>query len=74
MTYPEGSSFLIVKILLFNEVYFQLLNYSFQQGRTESFKFIVMQLVGASVDKLQKQQPKKHFTFVTILHCVVIFF
>ncbi|VDO33559.1 unnamed protein product, partial [Onchocerca flexuosa] len=35
------------------------------RGRTESFKFIVMQLVGASIDKLQKQQPKKHFTFST---------
>uniref|UniRef100_A0A2K6WIL6 non-specific serine/threonine protein kinase n=1 Tax=Onchocerca volvulus TaxID=6282 RepID=A0A2K6WIL6_ONCVO len=35
------------------------------RGRTETFKFIVMQLVGASIDKLQKQQPKKHFTFST---------
>ncbi|VDO23140.1 unnamed protein product, partial [Brugia timori] len=37
------------------------------RGRTESFKFIVMQLVGTSVDKLQKQQPKKHFTFALSL-------
>ncbi|VDK80364.1 unnamed protein product [Litomosoides sigmodontis] len=37
------------------------------RGRTESFKFIVMQLVGASVDKLQRQQPKKHFTLSTTI-------
>ncbi|KAK6101787.1 Protein kinase domain family protein [Brugia pahangi] len=37
------------------------------RGRTESFKFIVMQLVGTSVDKLQKQQPKKHFTLSTTI-------
>ncbi|KAM3723664.1 Tau-tubulin kinase [Dirofilaria immitis] len=37
------------------------------RGRTESFKFIVMQLVGTSIDKLQKQQSNKHFTFSTTI-------
>uniref|UniRef100_A0A0R3S362 Protein kinase domain-containing protein n=1 Tax=Elaeophora elaphi TaxID=1147741 RepID=A0A0R3S362_9BILA len=36
-------------------------------GRTESFKFIVMQLVGAGVDELQKKQPKRHFTLSTTI-------
>ncbi|CAG9532120.1 unnamed protein product [Cercopithifilaria johnstoni] len=37
------------------------------KGRTESFKFIVMHLVGTGIDKLQKQQPKKQFTLSTTI-------
>lgn len=35
------------------------------RGRTDTFKFIVMQLVGTSIDKLQKQQSKRRFSFST---------
>ncbi|VDN02191.1 unnamed protein product [Thelazia callipaeda] len=41
------------------------------RGRTESFKFIVMQLVGTSIDKLQKKQPKRHFSFSTTIKLAI---
>uniref|UniRef100_A0A915BJG2 Protein kinase domain-containing protein n=1 Tax=Parascaris univalens TaxID=6257 RepID=A0A915BJG2_PARUN len=32
------------------------------KGRTENFKFIVMELVGTSIDNLQKKMPRKRFS------------
>ncbi|VDN34680.1 unnamed protein product [Gongylonema pulchrum] len=37
------------------------------RGRTENFKFIVMQMVGTSIDKLQKQQLDRQFSFTTTI-------
>uniref|UniRef100_A0A915CBU9 non-specific serine/threonine protein kinase n=1 Tax=Parascaris univalens TaxID=6257 RepID=A0A915CBU9_PARUN len=33
------------------------------KGRTEKFKFIVMQLVGQSLDRIQKDMPERRFSF-----------
>uniref|UniRef100_F1KWZ9 non-specific serine/threonine protein kinase n=1 Tax=Ascaris suum TaxID=6253 RepID=F1KWZ9_ASCSU len=35
------------------------------KGRTEKFKFIVMQLVGRSLDRIQKDMPERRFSFRT---------
>ncbi|VDM46958.1 unnamed protein product [Toxocara canis] len=37
------------------------------KGRTEHFKFIVMELVGTSIDDLQKKTPGKRFSFSTTI-------
>uniref|UniRef100_A0A915BIS7 non-specific serine/threonine protein kinase n=1 Tax=Parascaris univalens TaxID=6257 RepID=A0A915BIS7_PARUN len=37
------------------------------KGRTENFKFIVMELVGTSIDNLQKKMPRKRFSFSTTI-------
>ncbi|VDM46959.1 unnamed protein product [Toxocara canis] len=37
------------------------------EGRTENFKFIVMELVGSSICNLQKKMPDKHFSFCTTI-------
>ncbi|VDK54766.1 unnamed protein product, partial [Anisakis simplex] len=37
------------------------------KGLTENFKFIVMELVGKSIDRLQKKMPERRFSFRTSL-------